>query len=183
NPERVPAREDDATVPTSPYGSSKLMTEIMLRDAAAAHGLRHVTLRYFNVAGADVAPAGRPRRLLTSSRSRSKPRLVARGGFRPCPRASQMATAFRRRENDRVSRVGMATQTFYPRQLEKREKERRGYASEAKGRKTDVDGVIAQRPYFNLARTHPCNPVSGTDFAPPCVADSCRPQAARCRCS
>jgi UDP-glucose 4-epimerase len=49
--------EDDATVPTSPYGSSKLMTEIMLRDAAAAHGLGHVILRYFNVAGAD--PLGR----------------------------------------------------------------------------------------------------------------------------
>src|SRR5260370_11093841 len=53
NPQRVPVRQDDATVPTSPYGSSKLMTEIMLRDAAAAHGLRHVILRYFNVAGAD----------------------------------------------------------------------------------------------------------------------------------
>jgi UDP-glucose 4-epimerase len=37
----------------SPYGSSKLMTEIMLRDAAAAHGLDYVILRYFNVAGAD----------------------------------------------------------------------------------------------------------------------------------
>ncbi len=57
NPERVPVREDDATVPTSPYGSSKLMTEIMLRDAGIAHGLRHVILRYFNVAGAD--PLGR----------------------------------------------------------------------------------------------------------------------------
>jgi UDP-glucose 4-epimerase len=57
DPERVPVREDDPTVPTSPYGSSKLMTEIMLRDAAAAHGLRHVILRYFNVAGAD--PLGR----------------------------------------------------------------------------------------------------------------------------
>ena len=45
--------KDDATVPTSPYGSSKLMTEIMLRDAAVAHGLRHVILRYFNVAGAN----------------------------------------------------------------------------------------------------------------------------------
>ena len=53
NPERMPVREDDRTVPTSPYGSSKLMTEIMLRDAGAAHGLRHVILRYFNVAGAD----------------------------------------------------------------------------------------------------------------------------------
>jgi UDP-glucose 4-epimerase len=53
NPARIPAGEDDATVPTSPYGSSKLMTEIMLRDAGAAHGLSHVILRYFNVAGAD----------------------------------------------------------------------------------------------------------------------------------
>src|ERR1700730_7334518 len=57
NPERVPVREDDPTIPMSPYGSSKLMTEIMLRDAGAAHGLRHVILRYFNVAGAD--PLGR----------------------------------------------------------------------------------------------------------------------------
>ena len=53
NPERMPVGEDDRTTPTSPYGSSKLMTEIMLRDAGAAHGLRHVILRYFNVAGAD----------------------------------------------------------------------------------------------------------------------------------
>jgi UDP-glucose 4-epimerase len=57
NPARVPVREDDAMAPMSPYGSSKLMTEIMLRDASAAHGLRHVILRYFNVAGAD--PLGR----------------------------------------------------------------------------------------------------------------------------
>jgi UDP-glucose 4-epimerase len=57
NPARVPVREDDPTMPTSPYGSSKLMSEIMLRDAGAAHGLRHVILRYFNVAGAD--PLGR----------------------------------------------------------------------------------------------------------------------------
>ena len=57
NPERVPICEGDATVSTSPYGSSKLMTEIMLRDATLAHGLRHVILRYFNVAGAD--PLGR----------------------------------------------------------------------------------------------------------------------------
>jgi UDP-glucose 4-epimerase len=57
NPERVPVAEDDPTLPMSPYGSSKLMTEIMLRDAGAAHGLRYVILRYFNVAGAD--PQGR----------------------------------------------------------------------------------------------------------------------------
>jgi len=57
NPARVPVAEDDPTVPMSPFGSSKLMTETMLRDAGAAHGLRHVILRYFNVAGAD--PQGR----------------------------------------------------------------------------------------------------------------------------
>jgi len=53
NPVRVPVTEDDLTAPMSPYGSSKLMTEIMLRDAGFAHGLAHVILRYFNVAGAD----------------------------------------------------------------------------------------------------------------------------------
>jgi UDP-glucose 4-epimerase len=53
NPANTPVAEDDALAPMSPYGSSKLMTEIMLRDAAAAHGLDYVILRYFNVAGAD----------------------------------------------------------------------------------------------------------------------------------
>jgi len=57
NPERIPVREDDPLMPMSPYGSSKLMTEIMLRDASIAHGIKHVILRYFNVAGAD--PEGR----------------------------------------------------------------------------------------------------------------------------
>src|SRR5580658_9214393 len=53
NPVAVPIAEEDAVAPMSPYGSSKLMTEIMLRDAGAAHGLDYVILRYFNVAGAD----------------------------------------------------------------------------------------------------------------------------------
>src|SRR6476646_10932729 len=53
NPAHVPVTEDDALMPMSPYGSSKLMTDIMLRDASAAYGLSHVILRYFNVAGAD----------------------------------------------------------------------------------------------------------------------------------
>jgi len=53
NPAQVPVAETDPTVPMSPYGSSKLMTEVMLRDAGMAHGLHHVILRYFNVAGAD----------------------------------------------------------------------------------------------------------------------------------
>jgi UDP-glucose 4-epimerase len=53
NPAKVPVDEDATPAPMSPYGSSKLMTEMMLRDAAAAHGLGYVILRYFNVAGAD----------------------------------------------------------------------------------------------------------------------------------
>ncbi len=57
NPATVPVPEDAPTLPISPYGWSKLMTEIMLRDASRAHDLTHVTLRYFNVAGAD--PQGR----------------------------------------------------------------------------------------------------------------------------
>jgi UDP-glucose 4-epimerase len=57
NPERVPVDEDAPTRPLSPYGRSKLMTEQMLRDAAAAHPMRPVILRSVNVAGA--APAGR----------------------------------------------------------------------------------------------------------------------------
>jgi len=55
NPAKVPVDENDQLMPMSPYGSSKLMTEVMLRDAGAAHGLAHVILRYFNVAGADPA--------------------------------------------------------------------------------------------------------------------------------
>jgi UDP-glucose 4-epimerase len=53
NPSSSPIAEAAPTLPISPYGWSKLMTEIMLRDASAAHGLTHVILRYFNVAGAD----------------------------------------------------------------------------------------------------------------------------------
>jgi UDP-glucose 4-epimerase len=53
DPAKVPVSEDDVAQPVSPYGSSKLMTEIMLRDVARAHDLRYVILRYFNVAGAD----------------------------------------------------------------------------------------------------------------------------------
>ena len=53
NPDQVPVPESAPTRPLSPYGSSKLMTEIMLHDVAAAHGMKYVALRYFNVAGAD----------------------------------------------------------------------------------------------------------------------------------
>ncbi|MCX7295906.1 MAG: UDP-glucose 4-epimerase GalE [Hyphomicrobiales bacterium] len=57
NAEVPSLREDAPTAPISPYGTSKLMSEIMLHDAGRAHGLRFVILRYFNVAGAD--PRGR----------------------------------------------------------------------------------------------------------------------------
>jgi UDP-glucose 4-epimerase len=56
-PKINPVTEDATLEPISPYGSSKLMTETMLRDTAKAHPLRFVVLRYFNVAGAD--PKGR----------------------------------------------------------------------------------------------------------------------------
>ena len=53
NPKSVPVAEDATPDPMSPYGSSKLMTEIILRDTAFAHPLKYAVLRYFNVAGAD----------------------------------------------------------------------------------------------------------------------------------
>ena len=56
-PEVTPTPETAATMPLNPYGASKLMVEWMLRDVAAATGLRFAALRYFNVAGAD--PQGR----------------------------------------------------------------------------------------------------------------------------
>ena len=56
-PERSPVGEDCPARPINPYGTSKLMTEAMLRDVAAAHPMNYCALRYFNVAGAD--PEGR----------------------------------------------------------------------------------------------------------------------------
>ncbi|MCQ1574871.1 UDP-glucose 4-epimerase GalE [Neorhizobium galegae] len=53
----TPVFENADLHPKNPYGQSKLMSEMMLRDAAAAHDFRFVALRYFNVAGAD--PLGR----------------------------------------------------------------------------------------------------------------------------
>jgi len=56
-PEGGVAAEDSPTLPINPYGTSKLMSEWMLRDLAHASALRYVALRYFNVAGSD--PGGR----------------------------------------------------------------------------------------------------------------------------
>jgi UDP-glucose 4-epimerase len=56
-PDQVPVAEEARTDPINPYGWSKLMTERMLKDSAAAYPLNYCALRYFNVAGAD--PRGR----------------------------------------------------------------------------------------------------------------------------
>ena len=53
NPDRVPVPEEAPAHPISPYGTSKLMTELMLADAAAAHGNQVRCSAIFNVAGAD----------------------------------------------------------------------------------------------------------------------------------
>ena len=56
-PQTSPVGEDTPQAPINPYGWSKLMTERMLADTAAAHPINYCALRYFNVAGAD--PQGR----------------------------------------------------------------------------------------------------------------------------
>jgi UDP-glucose 4-epimerase len=56
-PDRVPIEEGDPKKPINPYGASKLMTEQMLSDTAAAFPINYGALRYFNVSGAD--PEGR----------------------------------------------------------------------------------------------------------------------------
>ncbi len=52
-PEKVPIGEDHPQRPINPYGLTKLMVENVLREYARAYGLRFVSLRYFNAAGAD----------------------------------------------------------------------------------------------------------------------------------
>ena len=52
-PDRLPLKEDDMQRPVNPYGYTKLIAERMLGDVQAAYGIEHVSLRYFNAAGAD----------------------------------------------------------------------------------------------------------------------------------
>ena len=81
NPAVIPVSEDAPTGPISPYGWSKLMTEIMLRDASRAHDLAHVSLRYFNVAGAD--PRGRVGQSTANATHLIKVAAEAALGLRP----------------------------------------------------------------------------------------------------
>ncbi|NJL07172.1 MAG: UDP-glucose 4-epimerase GalE [Methylacidiphilales bacterium] len=80
-PERNPVTEDARPHPESPYGTSKLMSELMLADAARAHGLGYVVLRYFNVAGAD--PAGRSGQSTPNATHLIKVACEAALGLRP----------------------------------------------------------------------------------------------------
>ncbi|MDI5967404.1 UDP-glucose 4-epimerase GalE [Streptantibioticus silvisoli] len=57
-PRTVPVTEDEPTLPTNPYGATKLAVDHMIGAECAAHGLAAVSLRYFNVAGAHTAADG-----------------------------------------------------------------------------------------------------------------------------
>ena len=54
-PKQVPMREDHPQNPVNPYGATKLMVERALQDYHRAYGLRSISLRYFNAAGADAS--------------------------------------------------------------------------------------------------------------------------------
>jgi UDP-glucose 4-epimerase len=81
NPRTNPVGEDAPLDPLSPYGRSKLMTEWMLEDAGRAHDLRHISLRYFNVAGAD--PQGRAGQSTARASHLIKAAVQAALGARP----------------------------------------------------------------------------------------------------
>ncbi|MFO5438175.1 MAG: UDP-glucose 4-epimerase GalE, partial [Dolichospermum sp.] len=69
-PQENPVTENTPTLPINPYGRSKLMSELMIRDYALASSMRYIILRYFNVAGAD--PGGR-----IGQNSANAPHLIA----------------------------------------------------------------------------------------------------------
>ena len=77
-----PIREDAVLNPMSPYGSSKLMSEIMVRDTALATNLRYVMLRYFNVAGGD--PMQRTGQSTAGATHLIKIACETAAGKRPC---------------------------------------------------------------------------------------------------
>ena len=92
-PERVPISEDAPVRPITPYGASMAMSERILKDAAKAHGLSYVTLRYFNVAGADpkrrAGEIGKPTHLIKAAAQIAagvrKEKFQVYGGDYPTP--------------------------------------------------------------------------------------------------
>jgi UDP-glucose 4-epimerase len=80
-PEQLPVSEEAPTRPMNPYGQSKLMTEVLLKDVSAASALRYVALRYFNVAGAD--DAGRAGQVVQNSTNLIKVVAEVAAGKRP----------------------------------------------------------------------------------------------------
>ena len=80
-PDALPVDEDAPCRPINPYGASKYAAERLLRDAAMAHGLAVVVLRYFNVAGAD--PAGRAGQRVAGATHLIKVACEAALGLRP----------------------------------------------------------------------------------------------------
>ncbi|NFB56526.1 UDP-glucose 4-epimerase GalE [Clostridium botulinum] len=53
-PKKIPILEDDSTIPTNPYGESKLAVEKILKWCDKAYGIKYTSLRYFNAAGAHI---------------------------------------------------------------------------------------------------------------------------------
>lgn len=92
-PERVPVSEQARIQPITPYGASMAMSERILEDAGKAHDLNFMTLRYFNVAGADpkgrAGEIGRPRHLIKVAAQIAvgarKEKLQIFGGDYPTP--------------------------------------------------------------------------------------------------
>jgi len=82
NPAKLPVPETATPAPLSPYGTSKWMAELMLRDVAAAASFSFVTLRYFNVAGAD--PSGRTGQSTAAATHLVKAAVQAALGIRDC---------------------------------------------------------------------------------------------------
>lgn len=95
-PERVPISEQAPVRSITPYGASMAMSERILKDTAAAHDLSYVTLRYFNVAGADpemrAGEIGKPTHLIKAAAQiavgRRKEKLQIYGGDYPTPDGS-----------------------------------------------------------------------------------------------
>jgi len=80
-PSDDPVTESWPTRPANPYGTSKLMTELMLADVARAHRFNYCALRYFNVAGAD--PQGRAGQSTAGATSLIKVAVEVAAGNRP----------------------------------------------------------------------------------------------------